>query len=449
MEEDLSDVMGCITFQQQGCPLYRPGSENQNFAILRAVGLKLSMPDLTLSHDGTRVQMTSDIQQEDKRKRRDHRVDALRGLALLMMLTDHVVSDWLNRLTMRNFGFADAADIFVLLAGYASYLAYGRLVMRPTPNGGWRKAIHRIVTRCVRLYLFQLILLFFYIALTRFWRLKWDVPTDFLEPELSHGFDWILDVVTLQALPDMVNILPIYIVFLLSFLPMYWLLLRSPFLLLAGSFTLWLLVNLDPSINLPNVIDSDGWYFDPFAWQFIFAIGVLLAYTTSRYGGNLSVSRHLRGLCITVLIIGLIECFPYPQYGLPDLRLFHLRALADKSSLGPLRIIDVLAIFALVQSSAWCKSFAASRAGQILAVIGRHSLEVFCLGTVLDLIIRLIMATFGTDWPLQITSNLIGFLCVYGLAVWLDHHKYESALMEGKTRAEIDRRDVTPNHHYG
>ncbi len=54
--------------------------------------------------------------------------------------------------------------------------------MRPPPAGGWRVAIHRIVTRCVRLYLFQLILLFFYVALTRLWRLEWDVPIDFLEP---------------------------------------------------------------------------------------------------------------------------------------------------------------------------------------------------------------------------------------------------------------------------
>lgn len=385
--------------------------------------------------------MSSDADRVDKRERRDHRVDALRGLALLMMLTDHVYSDWLNRLTMRNFGFADAADIFVLLAGYASYLAYGRLIMRPPPAGGWRVAIHRIVTRCVRLYLFQLILLFFYIALTRLWRLRWDVPIDFLEPELSHGFDWLLAVVTLQALPDMVNILPIYILFLLSFPLMFWLLRRSPYLLLAGSFVLWALVNLDPAINLPNVIDSDGWYFDPFAWQFIFAIGVLLAFMVHRRGGNLTISGRSRSLCVAVLIIGVIECFPYQLYHLPDLRLFHLRALADKSSLGPLRIMDVLAIFILVQSSSWCTRFASSSPGQILAVMGRHSLEVFCLGTVLDLIIRLGMATFGTHWPLQLVSNLVGFLCVYGLAVWLDHHKYEAALMEGKSRAEISGGD--------
>ncbi len=257
-----------------------------------------------------------------------------------------------------------------------------------------------------------------------------------------------MDVVTLQALPDMVNILPIYILFLLSFPMMFWLLRRSPYLLLAGSFALWALVNLDPAINLPNVIDSDGWYFDPFAWQFIFAIGVLLAFMVHRLGGNLTVSERFRGLCVAVLIIGVIECFPYKLYDLPDLRLFHLRALADKSSLGPLRIIDVLAI------SFWCRVPAGAHdlhppPREILAVMGRHSLEVFCLGTVLDLIIRLGMATFGTHWPLQLASNLVGFLCVYGLAAWLDHHKYEAALKEGKGRAEISGRNDASVHQDG
>ena len=57
---------------------------------------------------------------------RDHRVDALRGAALLMMFVDHIPQNLLNRFTMRNVGFADAAEGSVLLAGYASWLAYGR-----------------------------------------------------------------------------------------------------------------------------------------------------------------------------------------------------------------------------------------------------------------------------------------------------------------------------------
>jgi hypothetical protein len=48
----------------------------------------------------------------------------------------------------------------------------------------------------------------------------------------------------------------------------------SLWLTLALSASLWLLINLDPSINFPNWLDPDGWYFDPLAWQFLFTLGL-------------------------------------------------------------------------------------------------------------------------------------------------------------------------------
>ena len=40
---------------------------------------------------------------------RDLRIDFFRGLALYMILVDHVVGDPLSRFTIQNFGFSDAA----------------------------------------------------------------------------------------------------------------------------------------------------------------------------------------------------------------------------------------------------------------------------------------------------------------------------------------------------
>jgi hypothetical protein len=56
---------------------------------------------------------------------RDPRIDFLRGLALITIFIDHVPANPFNLLTMRNFGFADAAELFVVLAGISSMLAYG------------------------------------------------------------------------------------------------------------------------------------------------------------------------------------------------------------------------------------------------------------------------------------------------------------------------------------
>jgi hypothetical protein len=56
-------------------------------------------------------------------------------------------------------------------------------------------------------------------------------------------------------------------------------------------------------------------------------------------------------------------------------------------------------------------------------VYGRHSLEVFSLGTVLDLLGRLVMTTYGTGWPMQIAVNVIGLGTLYLVATTLDRRK--------------------------
>lgn len=58
---------------------------------------------------------------------RDLRIDFFRGVALLMIFINHVPGNALSALTLKQVALADAAEMFVLIAGYASVLAYGRL----------------------------------------------------------------------------------------------------------------------------------------------------------------------------------------------------------------------------------------------------------------------------------------------------------------------------------
>ena len=58
---------------------------------------------------------------------RDLRIDFFRGLALVFIFIDHVPGNDLARFTLRNFGFSDAAEVFVLLAGFSAVLAYLRI----------------------------------------------------------------------------------------------------------------------------------------------------------------------------------------------------------------------------------------------------------------------------------------------------------------------------------
>jgi hypothetical protein len=86
---------------------------------------------------------------------RDPRVDLLRGFALLTIFIDHIPGNTLGRYTLRNFGFADAAELFVILSGFSSMVAYGRCFQRD----GMRSGLRHLAARCIRLYVFQVGLL--------------------------------------------------------------------------------------------------------------------------------------------------------------------------------------------------------------------------------------------------------------------------------------------------
>ena len=208
------------------------------------------MPDTTKTSAGKR------------RLPRDTRVDALRGLALLMIFIDHVPGNLLSLVTLRNFGFSDAAELFVLLSGFSSMIAYGGSFDRDGAVAGLR----RVLLRCVRLYVFQALLLLVVLALVGAWFRYFGLEPSPSALYVRSGLRGLQHSLTLQAQPSAMNILPLYIVLLALFPLIYGLIRISPLLALATSGALWVWVNFDRSINLTNWLDGQGWFFDPFAW---------------------------------------------------------------------------------------------------------------------------------------------------------------------------------------
>jgi hypothetical protein len=51
---------------------------------------------------------------------RDLRLDLFRGLALWLIFLDHIPDNVVNWITIRNFGFSDATEIFVFISGYTA-----------------------------------------------------------------------------------------------------------------------------------------------------------------------------------------------------------------------------------------------------------------------------------------------------------------------------------------
>jgi len=349
-------------------------------------------------------------------KKRDARVDVVRGLALLTIFIDHIPRNAPASFTLHNFGFSDAAEIFVLLAGFSSTMAYGGLFQR----AGIRATLLRIVRRCLRIYVFQAGLLLATLLIVRVWMdMTGLVPRFGVRPLLEMGlWQGMLRGLSLNALPNYLDILPLYIL-LLALFPLVYLGLRNGVgWTLALSGTIWFAANADYTLNLPNAAAvDDGWYFNPFAWQFLFVIGAALATTLKARGGLLPRSPYLTVAALAYLAFGLLQGGSWKEWGLPDLRLIDMGP-PDKGHVAPLRLLHILALSYFAFSSPGFFRLAQVPWLRAVDACGRHSLEIFAVGCLAALIGRILYRTFDPIWPLQIAVNGAGLalMLVLGLA---------------------------------
>ena len=356
----------------------------------------------------------------DRRARRDTRVDFLRGVALIMIFIDHVPGNLLASFTLRNFGFSDAAELFVLLAGFSSMMAYGGAFARDGAVVG----LQRVLARVVRLYLFQAVLLLLVLVGVSAWIHNFHVLPESGAPYVHTGLNGLKHGLTLQAQPASLNILPLYIVLLALFPLIYALIRISPVLATLVSGGVWLWVNYDPAVNLTNWLDGGGWYFNPFAWQFLFTIGALGAVLIRRNDGNLPNAWWVRALALLCLGFAVLAAAPWATWGLLDWHPIVLDA-PDKTVLAPLRLMNILALATLALGSEWFRRVAEHKALFFVVACGKHSLEVFSLGTVLAMITRLSFLTFGVNVVTQVLANGLGLGLMVVLALMLERRRQQ------------------------
>ncbi|MFI4982754.1 MAG: OpgC family protein, partial [Nevskiales bacterium] len=265
-----------------------------------------------------------------KASTRERRVDALRGVALVCIFVDHIPGSWLNWLTLRNFGLSDAAELFVMLSGFASMVAFGRTFSRD----GARAGLRRIALRCLQLYVFQIGMLLTTLLTVWLWTSYYHLTPVHLAPMIYGGVAGIGRGLTLQAQPSNLNILPLYILLLAAFPAMYAGLRLRPAFTLVVSAAVWLAANLVRDLNLTNALDGNGWFFNPFAWQFLFALGTTLAMVMAHREGSLPRLPWLVLLCWLLLGLGFLQAFPWQQWDLPNLAPLAIDP-PDKTNLSP------------------------------------------------------------------------------------------------------------------
>src|SRR5258706_12337754 len=91
---------------------------------------------------------------------RDVRVDLFRGIANWFIFLDHIPGNVVNWITVRNFGFSGAADLFIFVSGYAASIAYAGMML----ERGFAVGATRVFKRARQLYIAYVVLFVIYIV---------------------------------------------------------------------------------------------------------------------------------------------------------------------------------------------------------------------------------------------------------------------------------------------
>jgi len=352
-------------------------------------------------------------------RERDLRLDFCRGIALIIIFIDHVPDNPLASCTLRNFAFCDAAEIFVLISGIASYLAYGSLLERV----GFLECAKAVARRWVRVYLAHL-LLFFTVAAFILMASRHFPGADYLEwLKLKWLADEpgkaILSALTLSYLPRLLDILPLYLI-LLGFAPLVLFLVKRDYrLALLASGTLYALT-WTRGWNLTAGCARD-WYFDPFAWQFLYAIGMTIGHIC--HAAPDGPRWHARWLFAAVgfLVFAALVTGPLSGNGITEMAPLRYLSPDEKTFLSPLRLINVLALvyvfgFFVSPQAPWLKA----RVANLFLACGRHSLPIYGCGVVLSCVGYVLMNESGSKTMATWMVNFLGIAAMFSLAIALD-----------------------------
>jgi hypothetical protein len=341
---------------------------------------------------------------------RDLRVDFVRGLALWFIFIDHTPGNVLGSLTLRNVAFMDATEAFVLLAGYASGLAFGRLLERE----GWLSAAARVVGRVFTLYVAHIFLLVLFTAQVGFSAAALDQAAYLdelaLDPFRDDPYRALLEALLLRYQPHFLDILPLYIVLLALFalaLP----LLRRPLALLGCAVALYLVARWF-GLSLP-AWRRPGWFFNPFAWQLLFAVGVVMARADPAWlARRFPWHRGLAVLAVIALVatavaLNLVWHGPARGWEPPGLLAAGI-ASVDKTGLHPARLATILVAIWLVAHLLPAKAaFLSGRWAAPFVLMGQQSLAVFCAGIAFSFLGRIALESSAGP-AMQALTNLVG-----------------------------------------
>ena len=372
---------------------------------------------------------------------RDLRLDLFRGIGLWMIFLDHIPHDVVSWLTLRNYGFSDAAEFFVFISGYLAGFIYGPIIKA----GHFLSALKRLWKRAMEMYVAHIMLFLIFTAQIARTVRKFDNPL--YEDEfnvhnfLDHPDILIGQALTLRYKPVNLDVLPLYIALIATAPFMLWAMVRRPNLTLLASIVLYIFARIF-DWNFASYPAGSTWYFNPFAWQMLFIFAA--------WCGTGGASRIWP---IVQSRLALIAAIIWIAFAFLIVMTWHVAALdalvpkwmikiiypIDKTDLDMFRFTHFLAL-ALIVSRYVPHDWAPLKFKWLRPAImcGRHSLPIFCFGVFLSFAAHWVLMQYTRGVWEQLVVSGVGILIMIAIAWVLDRADNVPDLFVDV--AEIERR---------
>jgi hypothetical protein len=357
-------------------------------------------------------------------KGRDLRLDLFRGVANWAIYLDHIPDNVVNWITTRNYGFSDAADLFVFISGYTASFVYARMML----ERGFIVGATRLTKRVWQLYVAHVFLFVIYIVAIGYVALRFsdaEIINEFNLAGLAgdQAIETLRQGLLLKFKPVNLDVLPLYIVLMGLFPPVLWLMLRQPDLTMLASIALWLAAR-QFGWNL-SAYPAGAWYFNPFCWQALFVFGSWCALGGAKRARWIVDLRITLYFCIAYLVLALVMTMAgrFPDFAaLFPHWLYSAFNPNDKTFLAPYRFLHFVVIAIMVirflpkdwPGLEW-KVF------DPLVVCGQQSLAVFCVGVFLSFVghFELMMSSGSLFAQIFVSvSGIVMMTCVAYYISW-------------------------------
>jgi hypothetical protein len=358
---------------------------------------------------------------------RDTRLALFLGIANWFLFLDHIPDNLTNWITLRNYGFSGATDLFIFISGYIAAIVYASMML----ERGFIVGATRLSKQVWHLYAAYVVLFIIYIVTIG------DVATRYAAPDIIYEFNiaglvdhpirTVAHGLLLQSKARNLDALQLYIMLMAFFPPVLWLMLRKPGLTMLGSIALYFAARAF-EWNLPSFPDG-YWYFNPFCWQLLFVFGAWLA--LGGVGEPRSIFRSpvllYSGIAYLVFALVMTMAGRYPELGkmFPGW-LFDAFNPNDKTNLAPYRVLHFIVLASLVtrfvpkdwRGLEWPIFGPAIKCGQ-------QSLAVFCVGVFLSFVGHLTLMTSSDSLIAQIFVSAAGVAIMTLVAYYISWSKQQ------------------------